>query len=87
MDISGAAASGRVGIGVGSAWQASAAMASGIERVLMVNQLVGKANMQVVAQLKAHYRAVDFICCVDSEANVRALSAFFATRANAGCAD
>ncbi|MFH0403988.1 amino acid deaminase, partial [Klebsiella quasipneumoniae] len=44
------------GIGVGSAWQASAAMASGIQRVLMVNQLVGKANMQVVAQLKAHYR-------------------------------
>lgn len=77
MDISGAAASGSVGIGVGSAWQASAAMASGIQRVLMVNQLVGKANMQVVAQLKAHYRAVDFICCVDSEANVRTLSAFF----------
>ena len=68
------------GIGVGSAWQASAAMASGIQRVLMVNQLVGKANMQVVAQLKAHYRAVDFICCVDSEANVRALSAFFAAQ-------
>jgi D-serine deaminase-like pyridoxal phosphate-dependent protein len=68
MDISGAAASGSLGIGVGSAWQASAAMASGIQRVLMVNQLVGKANMQVVAQLKAHYRTVDFICCVDSEA-------------------
>ncbi len=66
------------GIGVGSAWQASAAMASGIQRILMVNQLVGKANMQVVAQLKAHYRAVDFICCVDSEVNVRTLSAFFA---------
>ena len=80
MDISGAAASGGVGIGVGSAWQASAAMASGIQRVLMVNQLVGKANMQVVAQLKAHYRAVDFICCVDSEVNVRALSTFFADR-------
>lgn len=67
-------------IGVGSAWQASAAMASGIQRVLMVNQLVGKANMQVVSQLKAHYRAVDFICCVDSAANARALSAFFSTR-------
>lgn len=80
MDISGAAASGAWGIGVGSAWQASAAMASGIQRVLMVNQLVGKANMQVVAQLKAHYRAVDFICCVDSEVNVRALSTFFADR-------
>lgn len=66
-------------IGVGSAWQASAAMASGIQRVLMVNQLVGKANMQVVSQLKAHYRAVDFVCCVDSEANARTLSAFFST--------
>jgi D-serine deaminase-like pyridoxal phosphate-dependent protein len=68
------------GIGVGSAWQASAAMASGIERVLMVNQLVGRANMQVVSRLKAHYRAVDFICCVDSLANARALSAFFSER-------
>jgi len=67
-------------IGVGSAWQASAAMASGIQRVLMVNQLVGKANMQVVAQLKQHYRETDFICCVDSEANVNALSAFFAAQ-------
>lgn len=67
-------------IGVGSAWQASAAMASGIQRVLMVNQLVGKANMQVVSQLKAHYRAVDFVCCVDGEANARTLSAFFSAR-------
>ncbi|HFP9379103.1 TPA: amino acid deaminase [Raoultella ornithinolytica] len=68
------------GIGVGSTWQASAAMASGIERVLMVNQLVGQANMQVVSQLKAHYRAVDFLCCVDSLANARTLSAFFSAR-------
>ncbi|WP_421673053.1 amino acid deaminase [Raoultella terrigena] len=68
------------GIGVGSAWQAAAAMASGIQRVLMVNQLVGKANMQTVSQLKTHYRSVDFICCIDSLANARALSAFFAER-------
>ncbi|HAT1609437.1 TPA: amino acid deaminase [Raoultella planticola] len=68
------------GIGVGSAWQASAAMASGIERVLMVNQLVGQANMQVVSHLKAHYRTVDFLCCVDSLANARTLSAFFSAR-------
>lgn len=67
-------------IGVGSAWQASAAMASGIQRVLMVNQLVGKANMQVVSQLKAHYQTVDFVCCIDSEANARTLSAFFSAR-------
>ena len=68
------------GIGAGSAWQASAAMASGVERVLMVNQLVGRANMQAVSRLKAHYRAADFICCIDSLANARALSAFFSER-------
>lgn len=64
-------------IGVGSAWQASAAMASGIKRVLMVNQLVGKANMQVVAQLRQRYRDSEFVCCIDSEANAKTLSAFF----------
>jgi len=68
------------GIGAGSAWQAGAAMASGVERVLMVNQLVGRANMQAVSRLKAHYRAADFICCIDSLANARALSAFFSER-------
>ena len=68
------------GIGVGSTWQASAAMASGVERVLMVNQLVGRANMQAVSRLKAHYRAAEFICCIDSLANARALSAFFSER-------
>jgi D-serine dehydratase len=65
------------GIGVGSAWQASVAMASGIHRVLMVNQLVGKANMQLISRLKAHYHDVDFMCCIDSLANARALSHFF----------
>ncbi|MCS3408014.1 amino acid deaminase [Serratia sp. AKBS12] len=64
-------------IGVGSAWQANAAMASGIQRVLMANQLVGKANMQLISRLKSHYAAVDFICCIDGLANARALSAFF----------
>lgn len=68
------------GIGVGSAWQASAAMASGVERVLMVNQLVGRANMQAVSRLKAHYRTAEFICCIDSLANARALSTFFNER-------
>ncbi|EKH6436167.1 amino acid deaminase [Klebsiella oxytoca] len=68
------------GIGVGSAWQASAAMASGVERVLMVNQLVGRANMRAVSRLKAHYRTAEFICCIDSLANARALSTFFNER-------
>ncbi|PLR51536.1 amino acid deaminase [Chimaeribacter arupi] len=64
-------------IGVGTAWQASVAMQSGISRVLMVNQLLGKANMTLISQLKARYPAVDFLCCVDSAANARTLSAFF----------
>lgn len=67
-------------IGVGSAWQASIAMVSGIKRVLMVNQLVGKANMQLVSQLKTQYPDVDYLCCVDSVANAKTLSAFFAAQ-------
>lgn len=67
-------------IGVGSAWQASVAMASGIHRVLMVNQLVGKANMQLISQLKAQFPTVDYLCCVDSLDNAQTLSAFFAAR-------
>lgn len=67
-------------IGVGSAWQASVAMRCGARRVLMVNQLVGRANMQLVSQLKTDYPASHFFCCVDSEANAGELSAFFAAR-------
>lgn len=66
MDFQAQQAAGAWAIGVGSAWQAGAAMASGIQRVLMVNQLVGKANMQLIAQLQRHYPTVDFICCIDS---------------------
>ncbi|ARU89938.1 amino acid deaminase [Pseudomonas sp. M30-35] len=64
-------------IGVGSAWQASIAMVTGIKRVLMVNQLVGKANMQLVANLRNEYSDIDYLCCVDSVANAKVLSAFF----------
>ena len=67
-------------IGVGSAWQASVAMASGIRRVLMVNQLVGKANMQLIAELQSAYPEVEYFCCVDSLENARALSTFFAAK-------
>jgi D-serine dehydratase len=67
-------------VGVGSAWQASIAMASGVKRVLMVNQLVGKANMQLVSSLKNDYQGVDYLCCVDSVANAKTLSAFFSTQ-------
>lgn len=71
-------AAGAWAVGVGSAWQANVAITSGIWRVLMVNQLVGNANMQLISQLKSRNPSVDFICCVDSLENARTLSTFFA---------
>lgn len=73
-------AAGAWAIGIGSAWQAHVAYESGMSRVLMVNQLVGRANQQLIAQLKAGAPQVDFICLVDSAANAAELSAFFSAQ-------
>ncbi len=73
-------AQGAWAIGVGSAWQAKAAMEAGLPRVLMANQLVGKANMQLISELKAQHPAVTFYCCVDSLSNALALDEFFSGR-------
>ncbi|WP_058914010.1 amino acid deaminase [Entomohabitans teleogrylli] len=67
-------------IGVGTPWQAGVALASGIRRVLMANQLIGGANMLLVSRLKQHYRQADYLCCVDSLSNAQTLSAFFTQR-------
>lgn len=67
-------------MGVGSAWQAKVAMEAGMPRVLMANQLVGKANMQLISELKEQHPATQFYCCVDSLSNAQALNAFFAGR-------
>lgn len=64
-------------IGVGSIWQAGIAMQAGIRRILMANQLVGKANMQLASQLKQHYPKTEYICCVDNLSNAQKLSHFF----------
>jgi D-serine dehydratase len=73
-------AQGAWAIGVGSAWQAKVAMEAGVPRVLMANQLVGKANMQLIAELKAQHPASGFFCCVDSLSNAQTLAAFFSQR-------
>ncbi|HEJ7890999.1 TPA: amino acid deaminase [Serratia liquefaciens] len=70
-------AQGAWAVGVGSAWQAKVAMEAGVPRVLMANQLVGKANMRLVAELKAQHPSTLFLCCIDSLSNAQALSAFF----------
>ncbi|GAB2788351.1 amino acid deaminase [Halomonas shantousis] len=65
-------------ITLATAIQCRAAFAHGIRRLLMANQLIGQANMTIVAELLEG--GVEFACVVDGEANVRELGRFFAAR-------
>lgn len=56
--------------------QVQAAAQAGVPRVLMANQLVGKANMAIISQLLE--KGLDYYCLVDSPDNVRALNQYFA---------
>lgn len=71
-------AAGAWGITLATAPQCRAAFAHGVTRLLLANQLIGAANMAIVAELIE--AGADFYCVVDSEANVRALGRFFAER-------
>ena len=64
------------GITLATAPQVQAAYEHGVRRVLMANQLVGKANMALIGTL---LRDPDFLfyCVVDSVANVAALGRHF----------
>ncbi|UYG05010.1 amino acid deaminase [Halomonas sp. LR3S48] len=66
------------GITLATAPQCRAAFAHGVRRLLMANQLVGQANMAMVADLIA--AGADFYCVVDGIENVRQLGRFFAER-------
>ncbi|GLR08680.1 amino acid deaminase [Mixta theicola] len=72
-------AAGAWGITLATAVQSAVAAKEGIERILMANQLIGRANMQIVADMLRQYR-VDFYCLVDSVENVRQLGQFFAAQ-------
>ena len=65
------------GITLATAVQTRAAYAHGVHRVLMANQLVGKPNMALIAELLAD-PAFDFHCIVDHPDNVADLGAYFA---------
>ena len=67
------------GITLATASQTQAAYTHGVRRVLLANQLVGRRNMEIVADLLRD-PAFSFCCVVDSGANVRALAAYFAER-------
>lgn len=67
------------GLTVATAVQTRAAYAHGVRRVLMANQLVGKPNMALIADLLAD-PAFEFHCMVDHPDNVADLGAYFASR-------
>lgn len=67
------------GMTLATAHQTGVAYAHGIRRILMANQLVGKANMQLVADLLRD-ADFEFYCLVDSVQNVKLLGEFFQAR-------
>lgn len=66
------------GITLATAPQVQAAWHGGVRRVLMANQLVGRANMALIAGLMRRDPGFDFFCLVDSVAHVEQLGAYFA---------
>jgi len=59
-----------------TAHQVKVAYQHGVKRIIMANQLVGKQNMQIIADLLSN-KDVEFYCVVDSVDNVDQLGAFF----------
>lgn len=70
-------AHGAWGITLATAPQVQAAYHFGVRRILMANQLVGRANMAIISRLLED-PGFDFYVIVDSVANVKALGRFFA---------
>ncbi|MGO2580847.1 MAG: amino acid deaminase [Halomonas sp.] len=66
------------GITLATAPQCRAAFTHGATRLLMANQLVGQANMAIIAGLIG--QGATFYCVVDNHDNVRELGRFFAER-------
>jgi D-serine dehydratase len=81
-------ASGAWGLTVATAQQALVAIRHGVPRVLMANLLVGRRNLEMVAEALAEARAAGgrelaFYCLVDSPAAVDHLGRFFRSRTQA----
>lgn len=68
------------GMTLATVGQVTVAFNNGIKRVLMANQLVGQCNMDIVSTLMAKDQTFEFICLVDSAANVDQLGKFFGKR-------
>jgi D-serine dehydratase len=64
------------GITLATAHQTRAAYLGGVPRVLMANQLVGRHNMAIIAELLSD-QDFEFFCLVDSVEGVEQLGTFF----------
>ena len=64
------------GITLATAVQSSVAYEHGVRRILMANQLVGEANMAIIADLLTQ-GGLEFHCLVENPDNVRALGDYF----------
>jgi D-serine dehydratase len=67
------------GITLATAHQTLVAYQHGVRRVLMANQLIGKANMAIIANL-LHDAEFTYYCLVDSAAQIDQLGSFFSQR-------
>ena len=65
------------GITLATAPQVQAAYHFGVRRVIMANQLVGRANMAIISRLLQNPE-FDFFVIVDSAVNIEQLGQFFA---------
>lgn len=75
-------AGGAWGITLATAQQTHAAYRHGVRRVLMANQLVGKQNMALIADLLRD-PSFEYFCLIDSPAGVTHLGRFFRARGQA----
>ncbi|MCV9877883.1 amino acid deaminase [Brenneria izbisi] len=69
-------AQGAWGITLATAVQSAVAYEHGVRRILMANQLVGKPNMAIIADLLKQ-GGLEFHCLVENPDNVRALGDYF----------
>ena len=65
------------GITLATAPQVQAAYIHGVRRIILANQLVGRANMAIISRLQ-NDPAFEFFCIVDSVANIDQLGQYFA---------
>ena len=72
-------ANGSWGISLATSQQVRAAYESGIKRIILANQLIGRANMEVVEPLVSDPEC-ELFCFVDSLENAQQLNEFFASR-------